>query len=104
MQVQASSPTCKQTDPKAVVSGNFLRNNMAGPGKSGTWWMVDLGRQHRLICNYYLLRHDASTDYPRDWVLQVKDCHPALQFWTQSFDFQSSGRPAAFPRIDRCPL
>lgn len=73
MQVQASSPTCKQTDPKAVVSGNFCRNNMAGPSKVGaTWWLVDLGRQHRLICNYYLLRHDGSTDYPRDWVLQVE--------------------------------
>lgn len=72
MQVTASSPSCRFTDPKALVSGNFLRNNVARPRRDGeTWWMVDLGPQHRLMCNYYTMRHDASPNYPCSWALQV---------------------------------
>ncbi len=72
VQVTASSPSCRSTDPKALVSGNFLRNNAAGQQRDGsTWWRVDLGAQHRLMCNYYTMRHDASPDYPRNWALQV---------------------------------
>lgn len=72
-QVTASSPTCRFTDPKAVVSGHFLRNNAAGQRRDGgIWWRVDLGEQHRLMCNYYTMRHDASPDYPRSWTLQVR--------------------------------
>ena len=70
-QVQASSPSCKHTDPKAVVSGNFLRLNLAGPSKTGTWWQINLGPGHRLICNYYTLRHDGSSEFPLCWALQV---------------------------------
>lgn len=36
-----------------------------------SWWVMDLGPQHQLICNHYTLRHDASTDFLRSWVLQV---------------------------------
>ena len=36
-----------------------------------SWWVLDLGPRHSLICNYYTLRHDASTDFLRSWVLQV---------------------------------
>jgi hypothetical protein len=32
---------------------------------------VDLGDCHRLLCNYYTLRQDGSSDFPRHWVLQV---------------------------------
>lgn len=68
----ASSPSCRFTDPKAVVSGHFLRNNAAGQRRDGgTWWRLDLGEQHRLMCNYYTMRHDASPDYVRNWALQV---------------------------------
>lgn len=73
LQVQASSPCCKHTDPKAVVGRNFLRLNQAGPGKTGTWWLFDLGANHRLICKYYTLRHDGTFDFPRTWYLQVRD-------------------------------
>ena len=75
MQVRASSPSCRNTDPKAVVSGLFLRNNFAGPryedGQLQSWWLVDLGPGHRLIINYYTLRHDGSQDFLRNWVLEV---------------------------------
>ena len=78
LQVSASSPVCRNTDPKAVVSGNFLRMNFAGPctvdGKAQTWWKVDLGRQHCLTCNYYTLRQDGSQDFLRNWVMQVRFC------------------------------
>lgn len=36
-----------------------------------SWWVLDLGPAHQLICNHYTLRHDASTDFLRSWVLQV---------------------------------
>lgn len=71
-QVTASSPSCRTTDPKGVVSGKFMRNNAAGQRPDGAaWWQIDLGAQHSLLCNYYTIRHDASTTYPRNWTLQV---------------------------------
>lgn len=74
IQVRASSPVCKGTDPRALVSGQFLRTNFAGPRRDGdtlsSWWLLDLGAEHALECNYYTLRHDGSTDFLRNWVLQ----------------------------------
>ena len=87
LQVRASSPSCRNTDPKAVVSGLFLRNNFAGPryedGQLQSWWLVDLGPGHRLIINYYTLRHDGSQDFLRNWVLEVgcAQVHSASLFW-----------------------
>ena len=80
MQVTASSPVCRNTDPKALVSGNFLRMNFAGPqivgGQTQTWWQVDLGAGCKLTCNYYMLRHDGSPDFLRNWKLQVGCMQP----------------------------
>lgn len=49
VQVRASSPSCRYTDPKALLSGHFLRTNRAGPryeaGHPVTWWLLDLGTQ-----------------------------------------------------------
>lgn len=77
LQVTASSPVCRNTDPKAVVSRNFLRMNFAGPstvsGQAQTWWQVDLGARHSLTCNYYTLRQDGSQDCVRNWIMQVGD-------------------------------
>jgi hypothetical protein len=74
LQVRASSPACRSTDPKALVGAGFARCNFAGPrmedGQLSSWWVLDLGPQHQLICNHYTLRHDASTDFLRSWVLQ----------------------------------
>ena len=78
LQVTASSPVCRSTDPKALVSGNFVRMNFAGPscvnGKAETWWQVDLGQRHCLTCNYYTLRQDGSQEFLRHWVMQVSAC------------------------------
>ena len=75
LQVTASSPVCRNTDPKAVVSRNFQRLNFAGPstvsGQAQTWWQVNLGEQHSLTCNYYTLRQDGSQDCVRNWIMQV---------------------------------
>lgn len=74
LQVRASSPACRSTDPKALAGNNFARCNFAGPrmenGQLSSWWVLDLGPEHRLICNHYTLRHDGSTDFLRSWVLQ----------------------------------
>ncbi len=74
MMVRASSPSCRQTDPKAVVGRHVLHTNYAGPRVQGgtplAWWALDLGASHRLVCNYYTLRHDASAGFVRHWSLQ----------------------------------
>jgi hypothetical protein len=83
---------------QALVSGQFLNTSFAGPryirapqqpaastaaaavaaaaaaaaALPSTWWQLDLGPQHRLLCNYYTIRHDGSQDgFVRSWVLQV---------------------------------
>uniref|UniRef100_A0A0D9WFC6 BTB domain-containing protein n=1 Tax=Leersia perrieri TaxID=77586 RepID=A0A0D9WFC6_9ORYZ len=72
--VTASSPNSRYTDPKALVSKNYQGTCFAGPrlegGKMCSWWMVDIGQDHQLMCNYYTLRQDGSTTFMRSWVLQ----------------------------------
>lgn len=70
-----SYPTWCVSFLQAIVSHQFLRTSFAGPryqsGQPCTWWLIDLGPDHRLLCNYYTLRQDGSTDFARHWVLQV---------------------------------
>ncbi|KAK9135702.1 hypothetical protein Syun_015032 [Stephania yunnanensis] len=72
--VTASSPASRYTDPKALVSRAYQATSYAGPriadGKQCAWWMVDVGKDHQLMCNYYTLRQDGSTAFPRTWALQ----------------------------------
>ncbi|CAL5045157.1 unnamed protein product [Urochloa decumbens] len=72
--VVASSPNSRHTDPKALVSKNYQGTCFAGPciedGKKLSWWMVDIGQEHQLMCNYYTVRQDGSTTFMRSWVLQ----------------------------------
>jgi hypothetical protein len=75
--VRASSPVARGTDPRALLSGAFLRTNFAGPRRDATaenglasWWSLDLGPGHLLECNYYTLRADGSPDFLRNWALQ----------------------------------
>ncbi|KAI8103840.1 hypothetical protein M9435_006367 [Picochlorum sp. BPE23] len=77
LKVVASSPPSRcGTDPKSLVSRSFSRINFAGPrramdGSHESWWMIDLGERHRLRCTRYILRHDGSADFLRDWCLQA---------------------------------
>lgn len=75
MVVKASSPSCRSTDPKGLAGHQFLRTNFAGPAYEGgrlvSWWLLDLGERHRLVCNYYSMRHDGSQAFARSWVLQA---------------------------------
>ncbi|TVT99322.1 hypothetical protein EJB05_55322, partial [Eragrostis curvula] len=72
--VMASSPNSRYTDPKALVSKNYQGTCVAGPciedGKKRSWWMVDVGQDHQLMCNYYTVRQDGSTTFMRCWVLE----------------------------------
>ncbi|CAD6338097.1 unnamed protein product [Miscanthus lutarioriparius] len=72
--VVASSPNSRHTDPKALVSKNYQGTCFAGPcienGKKLSWWMVDIGQDHQLMCNYYTVRQDGSTTFMRSWALQ----------------------------------
>jgi len=65
--VTASSPNSRYTDPKALVSKNYQGTCFAGPrdedGKKCSWWMVDIGQDHQLMCNYYTVRQDGSTAF-----------------------------------------
>ena len=40
--LRASSPVSRHTDPKALVGGNFLRTNFAGP-RCASGWLAGLG-------------------------------------------------------------
>ena len=79
LEVRASSPVARGTDPRALLSGSFLRRNFAGPrresGGAGleAWWAIDLGPAHSLECNFYTLRADGSADFLRNWALQGSD-------------------------------
>ena len=59
---------------QAIVTDKFSVTNFAGPKREGnglsTWWMVDL-LDFSLLCNYYTIRHDASTDFVHFWDIQV---------------------------------
>ncbi|KAI4388508.1 hypothetical protein MLD38_000829 [Melastoma candidum] len=72
--ITASSPHSRFTDPKALSSRTYVGTSFAGPrleaGCSCSWWMIDLGQDHQLMCNYYTLRQDGSVSYPRFWKLQ----------------------------------
>ncbi|CAL9106583.1 unnamed protein product [Musa textilis] len=72
--VTASSPASRYTDPKALVSRTYQATSFAGPriegGHSSAWWMVDIGHDHQLMCNYYTLRQDGSSTYIRSWAFQ----------------------------------
>ncbi|XP_027330039.1 BTB/POZ domain-containing protein At2g30600 [Abrus precatorius] len=72
--ITASSPHSRYTDPKVLVSRTYQGTCFAGPrlenGQNCTWWMVDLGQDHQLMCNYYTLRQDGSKAFPRCWNIQ----------------------------------
>lgn len=72
--VTASSPASRYTDPKALVSRAFQATSFAGPrvedGQNSAWWMIDIGQDHQLMCNYYTLRQDGSSTYMRSWSFQ----------------------------------
>ncbi|XP_057987232.1 BTB/POZ domain-containing protein At2g30600 isoform X5 [Hevea brasiliensis] len=72
--ITASSPTSRYTDPKALVSRTYQGTCIAGPrmedGNKCVWWMIDLGQDHQLVCNYYTLRQDGSRAYIRSWNFQ----------------------------------
>lgn len=72
--VTASSPTSRHTDPKVLASRMYQGTSFAGPrledGKNCAWWMVDVGQDHQLMCNYYTLRQDGSRAHIRSWNLQ----------------------------------
>ncbi|CAM6116675.1 unnamed protein product [Calypogeia fissa] len=72
--VSASSPPSRFTDMKAIVSRKYQNTSFAGPcsteGRISSWWKADLGQNHHLMCNYYTVRQDGSTDFMRSWSLQ----------------------------------
>lgn len=72
--VTASSPASRYTDPKTLVSRAYQGTSFAGPrienGMNCAWWMVDIGQDHQLMCNYYTVRQDGSTTYMRSWAFQ----------------------------------
>ncbi|KFK23322.1 hypothetical protein AALP_AAs74635U001200 [Arabis alpina] len=72
--ITSSSPTSRFTDPKALASKTYVGTSFAGPrmedGHISSWWMVDLGEDHQLMCNYYTFRQDGSRAFTRSWKFQ----------------------------------
>ncbi|KAI4336702.1 hypothetical protein L6164_015194 [Bauhinia variegata] len=73
--ITASSPHLRYTDPKVLVSRTYQGTSYAGPrmenGHKRAWWMVDLGQDHQLMCNYYTVRQDGSRAFMRCWNFQA---------------------------------
>ncbi|CAH1446256.1 unnamed protein product [Lactuca virosa] len=73
--ITASNPISRYTDPKVLASRTYQGTSFAGPriedGKNCSWWMIDLGLDHQLMCNYYTLRQDGSKAFVRYWNFQV---------------------------------
>uniref|UniRef100_A0A7N0R7Y1 BTB domain-containing protein n=1 Tax=Kalanchoe fedtschenkoi TaxID=63787 RepID=A0A7N0R7Y1_KALFE len=77
--ITASSPISRYTDPKSLVSRTYQGTSFSGlrieGGSTCAWWMVDIGEDHQLMCNYYTMRQDGSRTYIRWWNLQGSlDC------------------------------
>ncbi|KAL1192782.1 BTB/POZ domain-containing protein [Cardamine amara subsp. amara] len=72
--ITSSSPTSRFTDPKALASKTYVGTSFAGPrmeeGHISSWWMVDLGEDHQLMCNYYTFRQDGSRAFTKSWKFQ----------------------------------
>ncbi|KAL4557579.1 hypothetical protein LXL04_035762 [Taraxacum kok-saghyz] len=72
--ITASNPISRYTDPKVLASRTYQGTSFAGPriedGRNCSWWMIDLGLDHQLMCNYYTLRQDGSKAFMRDWNFQ----------------------------------
>ncbi|CAI9117091.1 OLC1v1018421C1 [Oldenlandia corymbosa var. corymbosa] len=72
--ITASSPISRFTDPKVLASRTYQGTSFAGPrmenGKNTSWWMIDIGADHQLMCNYYTLRQDGSRAFMRSWNFQ----------------------------------
>ncbi|KAF7137849.1 hypothetical protein RHSIM_Rhsim07G0255100 [Rhododendron simsii] len=72
--ISTSSPISRYTDPKVLVSRTYQGTSFTGPriedGRNNVWWMIDIGQDHQLMCNYYTLRQDGSRAYIRCWNFQ----------------------------------
>eukprot|EP00873_Tetraselmis_striata_P037090 jgi/Tetstr1/457354/TSEL_043957.t1 len=73
--VSCSSPPGRHCDPRHLASRKFCNTLTAGPrlcnGERSTWWALDLGASTHLAANYYTLRQDGSSNFPRSWALQA---------------------------------
>lgn len=72
--ITASNAISRYTDPKVLASRTYQGTSFAGPriedGRNCSWWMIDLGLDHQLMCNYYTLRQDGSKAFMRYWNFQ----------------------------------
>jgi hypothetical protein len=62
-----------------------------------TWWAIDLGSGTQLVANYYTIRQDGSSNFPRSWALQGSN--DAAAGWTDlraHRDDAAVKRPAQF--------
>ena len=97
----ASSPTCRHTDPKALVSQQYRRTSFAGPkrelnGEFQTYWQADIGSNHRLVCNYYTIRTDGSGVAPRSFVLEGSTGGHTWEVLKRHVDDRTVTKPGQF--------
>mmetsp|Transcript_524 Transcript_524/g.1835 ORF Transcript_524/g.1835 Transcript_524/m.1835 type:complete len:234 (-) Transcript_524:34-735(-) len=78
--VAMSSPPSKYTKPDALVNRGFSSTNFC-TGNPEPWVSLELLDGHKLICNYYWIRQDGSSAFPRSWALQASN-DPEIDGWT----------------------
>ncbi|CAL1383682.1 unnamed protein product [Linum trigynum] len=98
--ITASCPASRYTDPKALASRTYQGMCFTGPriedGRVRSWWMVDIGQDHQLMCNHYTLRLDGSRAYIRSWKFQGSlDAKTWTDLRTHNDD-QSMSKPGQF--------
>lgn len=106
VQVRASSPSCRTTDPHRLCGSQFSRHSVAKPqlgpdGQRLAWWLIDLGTW-RLACDHYTLRADGSLNYLRSWRLQgcrdaAAGCWMDLSVHEQDASLQMPGQCHSWP-------
>lgn len=65
-------------------------------GQLSTYWMIDLGEEHLLICNYYSIRSDSCKRGPQSWVLEASTDGDEWSVLREHINDHSMTQPARY--------
>ena len=65
-------------------------------GQLSTYWVIDLGEEHLLICNYYSIRSDSCKRGPQSWVLEASTDGDEWNILREHINDDSMTQPARY--------